>query len=66
MREKTKGKNDLTFKFYIDDFVLKIPFKLSSCLGFAKIGENKKNQPPVPSWVFAYKKQREGEDKGKK
>ena len=38
MREKKQEKNDLTFKFYIDDFVLKIPFKLSSCLGFAKEG----------------------------
>ena len=37
MREKTQERNDLTFKFYIEDFVLKIPFKLSFCLGFAKI-----------------------------
>ena len=38
MKEKTQEKNDLTFKFYIDDFGLKIPFKLSFCVGFAKIG----------------------------
>ena len=37
MREKTKGKNDLTFKFYIDDFVVKNPFKLSFCLGLANL-----------------------------
>ena len=38
-----KEKNNLTFEFYIDDFVLKIPFKCSFCLGFAKIGKIKKS-----------------------
>ena len=45
MREKKQEKNDLTFEFYIDDFVLKIPFKCSFCLGFAKIGKIKKSAP---------------------
>ena len=41
MREKTQEENDLTFKYYIDDFVLKVPIKLSFCLGFAKIEKKK-------------------------
>ena len=37
MREKIQEKNNLSFKIYIDVFVLEIPFKLGFCLGFAKI-----------------------------
>ena len=37
MREKTHEKKDLKFEFYTDDFVMKIPFKLSFCLGFANL-----------------------------
>ena len=48
MREKTQENHDLTFKYYVDDIMLKIPFKLGFCLGFAKIGQNKKNLPPAP------------------
>ena len=48
MREKTQEENDLTFKYYIDDFVLKVPIKLSFCLGFAKIEKNKVKLAPCP------------------
>ena len=54
MREKTQEKNYLTFKFYIDDFVLKIPFKLSFCLGFTKI-----NSLPFKGYLYAKSNMRE-------
>ena len=43
MREKSQERNDITFKFHKDDFVLKTPFKLRFCLGFANL-ESKKNK----------------------
>ena len=48
MKEKTQEKNNLTFKFYLNDFVLIIPFTLSFCLGFVKIGKNKKKSAHCP------------------
>ena len=59
MREKTQEKNYLIFRYYVDDFMLKVPFKLDFCLGF-KIGQNKKICPlPLKGYLYTKSNMRE-------